>query len=435
MGLLPPLRGDPSSHATAEPPCIGGSFATSAGGSYGPLGQGGHQVRSWATSRVWLLLPLLSGTQEGQRGPTPYLGSTERQRLPPEGEVQNADTGSGLSCPGPRRLDGSVGLAGCLFPYPCPAGPPALPAVHGRPRALSVYRAPLRPYQRPTGVNEGDGDGGDRSSSAQVRGFSLPLPRRLVVEGGLAPNSRQPPPDDCRPPALAGVFHQCAEVTPVPLPEAPLHRSGSRHGAVSSLSSRTAGSGHSGYDSTLSALVPSFGQVDAAASGADGLLHPSGASRQVADAGSAVGPEVSVGPASPIRPCPDLEGHCETAAVVAHGPRLGQRQIPLPSPTGARSCDGRVPPGLGRPHGRGGDHRPLVSGGVPAPYQPFGAVGYSSSTEGIPPLCSGECSAGVHGQHHRHVLDSSVYLDSMAIPIFDSEAILLDDHMLLLLLI
>ncbi|KAJ1095718.1 hypothetical protein NDU88_000876, partial [Pleurodeles waltl] len=46
--------------------------------------------------------------------------------------------------------------------------------------ALSVYRAPLRPYQRPSGVHESDGCG--CSSSAQVRGFSLPLPRRLAVE-------------------------------------------------------------------------------------------------------------------------------------------------------------------------------------------------------------------------------------------------------------
>ena len=41
----------------------------------------------------------------------------------------------------------------------------------------------------------------------------LPIPRRLVAEGGLASNGRKPPPDDCQLDDIIGIFHQRAEIT------------------------------------------------------------------------------------------------------------------------------------------------------------------------------------------------------------------------------
>ncbi|KAJ1153893.1 hypothetical protein NDU88_006651 [Pleurodeles waltl] len=141
-----------------------------------------------------------------------------------------------------------------------------------------------------------------------VRGLSLPLPRRLAVEGAFAPDTGLTPPDYGEPPAPAGVHYQRAKVTPDSFSDAPFHRGSSGHSAVSGLSSPKASPRHSGYDSNLSALVLGFGETDSEAAGPLGLLHPASNTCQVAYAGSAVGPEVPVGAASgkSLRHGPDL---------------------------------------------------------------------------------------------------------------------------------
>ncbi|KAJ1127187.1 hypothetical protein NDU88_005590 [Pleurodeles waltl] len=228
---------------------------------------------------------------------------------------------------------------------PCPQ---TLPTIRGRSRAHSVYRAPLRLYQRPSGVRKSDGGG--CSSSAQVRGVSRPLPRRLAVEGGLTPESRLPPSDYGEPPAHAGVHYKRAEVTLDSLSNAPLHRSCSGHSAVSGLSSQKASLRHSGYDSDLPALVLGFCETDSEAAGPHGLLHPASHTCQMAYAGSAVGLEVPVGAASgeSLRHGSDLGGDCERPAVVAFESALGPHQIPLPSPTRSFYSDRCVTSVLGR---------------------------------------------------------------------------------------
>ncbi|KAJ1179352.1 hypothetical protein NDU88_004586, partial [Pleurodeles waltl] len=56
------------------------------------------------------------------------------------------------------------------------------------------------------------------------------------------------------------------------------------------------------------------------------------------------GPEVSVAASSveSLRHIPNLGGNCARSAVVAIVPQLGQKQIPVPSPTRADSIDRRV---------------------------------------------------------------------------------------------
>ncbi|KAJ1204843.1 hypothetical protein NDU88_000281 [Pleurodeles waltl] len=122
--------------------------------------------------------------------------------------------------------------------------------------------------------------------------------------------------------------------------------------------------------------------------------------------GSAVGPEVPVGAASgeSLRQGPDLRRNCERPAVVVNGSGLGQGQIPLLSPTISYSHDRCITPVMGRPHGKGGDPRPMVSGGNWTPSQSSGVPSDLTSIESIPSLSQGESSAGVHRQHYRHVV-------------------------------
>ena len=126
----------------------------------------------------------------------------------------------------------------------------------------------------------------------------FPLPQLLAAEGGLATDSRHPPPDYGEPPAFAGVHYQHAEVTPDSFSDASLHLSHSGHGAVLRLPSKAEYPEHLSYDPDVSTSVLDIGETDSEATWSDGLLHPAGEAYQVAHAGSAVGLEVPVATAS-----------------------------------------------------------------------------------------------------------------------------------------
>ncbi|KAJ1178680.1 hypothetical protein NDU88_003922 [Pleurodeles waltl] len=74
------------------------------------------------------------------------------------------------------------------------------------------------------------------------------------------------------PPVHTEVHHQCAEVTPDSISDAPFHWSCSGHSAVSGLSSRKVSPRYLGYDSDLSASVLGFSETDSEATGPHGLL-------------------------------------------------------------------------------------------------------------------------------------------------------------------
>lgn len=165
-----------------------------------PSCQRSHWEGTSVRIRWYFLFPLCSGAKEGWRPPS-CIRSVPSQLLIEKGKIQEAQLGSQ-----PWKKDGIVGLVGCLFPHSFTPCPQTLLAVHIGQVHISLLCSPLA-LPVPLGCSPG-------WWWWLQHIWGGPLPRRLAVEGRLAPGIRLPPPNYGGPPAFIGVHNQLCPPIP-----------------------------------------------------------------------------------------------------------------------------------------------------------------------------------------------------------------------------